>query len=108
MKYDEIVKMLDAGFTKDEIIDSMVDEKEENNDKLPIKPTESTESSNESSVNVINEAIVTALNEVKDAVQSFKNELTAMNIMNSQQQPESKSTSEQILASIINPSNEEK
>ena len=83
MKYDEIIKLLDAGYSREEIL-KMQDAPEEKQEDAP------------ASMDAI-------MSEVKDMFAEMKKELTAMNILNSRQSGEDNKTSEDILATIINP-----
>lgn len=91
MKYDEIIKLLDAGYTRDEIL---------NMQDAPAEPPEPTDEDAPEDVPVSMDAIMA---EVKDMFAEMKKELTAMNILNSRQSAEENKTSEDILANIINP-----
>ena len=90
MKYDEIIKLLDAGYTRDEIL-NMQDAPEEEQD---------TAQDEEQEESISMDAI---MSEVKDMFAEMKKELTAMNILNSRQSGEDNKTGEDILAAIINP-----
>ena len=83
MKYTEIIKLLDAGYTREEILN--MDEPEET------KPEE-TENTPSSEI----------LGELKELFTDMRKEFTAMNIMNSRRDSEAK-TGEDIIANIINP-----
>ena len=86
MKYTEIIKLLDAGYTRDEIL-AMKDE-----------PTpEPTPEPN---------GMSDLVKEMRDAFSEMRKEFTAMNIMSSRQ-PEEK-TPEDIIANIINPTRKKK
>lgn len=91
MKYDEIIKLLDAGYTREEIL-NMQDE--------PAAPANKPAAPADEPAPVTMDAI---MSEVKDMFAEMKKELTAMNILNSRQSAETERTSEDILASIINP-----
>ena len=91
MKYEEIIKLLDAGYTRDEIL-AMKDEPE------PEPTPEPTSADNSGMPDLIKE--------MRDAFSEMRKEFTAMNIMASRQ-PEEKSTDE-ILANIINPTRTKK
>lgn len=91
MKYEEIIKLLDAGYSRDEIL-QMQDTQAE--DPAPEEPKP------EDPAPVSMDAI---MSEVKDMFAEMKKELTAMNILNSRQSAEESKTSEDILANIINP-----
>ena len=91
MKYDEIIKLLDAGYSREEIL-NMQDAPEEQQEDAPEEQQEDAP--------VSMDAI---MSEVKDMFAEMKKELTAMNILNSRQSGEDNKTSEDVLASIINP-----
>lgn len=93
MKYDEIIKLLDAGYTRDEIL-AMKDEPEP-------EPTPEPEPAPAD-----NSGMPDLIKEMRDAFSEMRKEFTAMNIMASRQ-PEEKSTDE-ILANIINPTRTKK
>ena len=88
MKYEEIIKLLDAGYSRDEII-AMKDE------PTP-EPTPEPDDNGMSDL----------VKEMRDAFSEMKKEFTAMNIMASRQ-PEEK-TPEDIIANIINPTRKKK
>ena len=93
MKYEEIIKLLDAGYSRDEIL-AMKEEPAPAPDPKEPEPTPAPEP-----------ADITAgiMEEVKGMFAEMKKELTAMNIMNSRQDSDEVRTGEDILASIINP-----
>ena len=88
MNYTEIIKLLDAGYTRDEIL-KMKDEPE----PAPAPEPEPAPAP------AGNDAL---LEEVKGMFNEMRKEFTAFNIMNSQQLPQEK-TGEDIIANIINP-----
>lgn len=94
MKYEEIIKLLDAGYSRDEIL-AMKEEPAP--DAGPAEPEPAPEP--------VPAADITAgiMEEVKGMFAEMKKELTAMNIMNSRQDSDEVRTGEDILASIINP-----
>ena len=91
MKYDEIIKLLDAGYSREEIL-KMQDAPEEKQEDAPEEKQEDAPASMDA-----------IMSEVKDMFAEMKKELTAMNILNSRQSGEDNKTSEDILATIINP-----
>ena len=91
MKYDEIIKLLDAGYSREEIMAM----KEQPNDQ-----SEEPEQEEKPEENTDQFAIV--VGELKEAITSMKNEITAMNIMNSRISDETR-TGDDIIADIINP-----
>ena len=92
MKYDEIIKLLDAGYTREEILNMQDAPAEDAQDTAPADDEQNAPVS----MDVI-------MSEVKDMFAEMKKELTAMNILNSRQSAETERTSDDILASIINP-----
>ena len=94
--YAEIIKLLDAGYSREEIA--------EMEDIIDDPGDESEQGTNDNAnPSAINDAVTLALNEVRTAIEDFKKEVTAMNIINSQQKPIKETSGEEILASIINP-----
>ena len=92
MNYTDIIKLLDAGYTREQILE-MKDEPEKKEDP-------DQEEKKDPETHDIMESVMT---EVKDMFAEMKKELTAMNILNSRQEGEDIKSSEDILASIINP-----
>ena len=97
MKYDEIIKLLNAGYSREEIM-AMKDEPEEK--KSEEKKSEETSGTNE------NSGMSDLVKEMRDAFSEMRKEFTAMNIMASRQ-PEEK-TPDDIIANIINPTRKKK
>lgn len=93
MKYEEIIKLLDAGYTREEIM-------EMKNAHVDKEPEPDPDQDDPKDVSDITGEIMA---EVKDMFAEMKKELTAMNIMNSRQEGEELKTGEDILANIINP-----
>lgn len=93
MNYTDIIKLLDAGYTREQILEM----KEE---PAPDPEPAPAEDKQEPDTHDIMESVMT---EVKDMFAEMKKELTAMNILNSRQEGEEFKSSEDILASIINP-----
>ena len=92
MKYDEIIKLLDAGYTRDEIL-TMQTETSEETPPEEVAPTETPET-----------AFTEMLAEMREALADMRKEFTAFNIMQSSRPVDEKRTSEDIIANIINPS----
>ena len=88
MQYTEIIKLLDAGYTREEILAM-------NNEPTPEPTPEPAE-------NGMSELV----KEMRDAFSEMRKEFTAFNIMSSRQ-PEEK-TPEDIIANIINPTRKKK
>ena len=101
MKYDEIIKLLDAGYSREEIM-AMNEEPENvnNNAETETDPGENMNNNSDST------GMSDLVKEMRDAFSEMKKEFTAMNIMASRQ-PEEK-TPEDIIANIINPSRKKK
>lgn len=99
MKYEEIIKLLDAGYTRDEIITMGNDEtKTPDPDEKTGDSTGETKAPEETEMSGL-------VKEMRDAFAEMKKEFTAFNIMASRQ-PEEK-TPEDIIANIINPTRKE-
>ena len=93
MKYDEIIKLLDAGYTRDEILNMDTTPPEENPpEETP--PTETPEANE----------VTNMVKEMRDLVSEMRKEFTAMNILSTQRPPESEKTADEVIANIINPS----
>ena len=97
MKYDEIIKLLDAGYTRDEIL-AMKDEPKPEDPK-PEDPKPEDPKPEENGMSEL-------VKEMRDAFSEMRKEITALNIMSSRQ-PEEK-TPEDIIANIINPTRKKK
>lgn len=95
MNYTDIIKLLDAGYTREQILE-MKEPAPQEDKKEPVPQ----EDKKEPDTHDIMESVMT---EVKDMFSEMKKELTAMNILNSRQEGEEFKSSEDILASIINP-----
>lgn len=91
MNYNEIIKLLDAGYTREEILQMDVKEPEPAPEPEP-EPEPAPEPVTTDSI----------MAEVKDMFAEMRKELTAMNIMNSRLQDDHNEP-EAILANIINP-----
>ena len=98
MKYDEIIKLLDAGYSRDEIM-AMKEEPNDETEKASGSGADETEKPND------NSGMTNLVKEMRDAFAEMKKEFTAFNIMASRQ-PEEK-TPEDIIANIINPARKE-
>lgn len=98
MKYTEIIKLLDAGYTREEILN--MDEPEETKpEETKPEETKPEETKPEETENTPSSEI---LGELKELFTDMRKEFTAMNIMNSRRDSEAK-TGEDIIANIINP-----
>lgn len=91
MNYNEIIKLLDAGYSREEILQMDTKEPEPAPEPEPEPAPEPAP--------ISMDAIMT---EVKDMFAEMRKELTAMNIMNSRLQDDHNEP-EDILANIINP-----
>ena len=94
MKYDEIIKLLDAGYSRDEIL-AMKEEPAPAPDPEPTPADPEPAPAPDPAADV--------MKEMKEMFAEMKKELTAMNIMYSRQEPEDVKTGEDVLANIINP-----
>lgn len=95
MNYNEIIKLLEAGYTKEEIQEMNADGKPEET-----LPEDADEKSKESSPAV--DELSKAVSEMKKTFEGIKNEIQALNIMNSQI-ANNEISGEDIIANIINP-----
>ena len=100
MNYNEIIKLLDAGYSREEIL-AMKDEPEtmNNNSDNETDPDEKMNNNSDS-------GMTNLVKEMREAFSEMRKEFTAMNIMASRQ-PEEK-TPEDIIANIINPTRKKK
>ena len=89
MKYEEIIKLLDAGYTRDEIL-KMDEPDPKPADPKPDDPKPDT-----------NDILKGFADEVRDAIKDLTKEITAANILGSRQPAEP--DDEDIIAKIINP-----
>ena len=87
MKYDEIIKLLDAGYSREEIM--KMEDPETKPDET--KPDETKP----------DDVLKGFADEVKAAIKDLTKEITAANIMASRQQPDPDNAD--VLANIINP-----
>ena len=98
MLYTEIIKLLDAGYTRDEILAMKDEPTSEPTPEPTLEPTpEPTPEEN---------GMSELVKEMRDAFSEMRKEFTAFNIMSSRQ-PEEK-TPEDIIANIINPTRKKK
>lgn len=106
MDYKDIIKLLEAGYTRDEIMAMKADETPEektdkSTDETPEEKTDEKKSPSKD-VDFIN-GIRADLDSLKEVFTGFKNEITALNIMNSSIYQHEESADD-IIAKIINPS----
>ena len=94
MKYEEIIKLLDAGYSRDEILSMGETPEEKKPEDAPAEPKPEEQAP---------DLMAGVMEEVKGMFAEMKKELTAMNIMNSRQPADADKTSEDIIANIINP-----
>ena len=94
MKYEEIIKLLDAGYSRDEIL-AMKEE--------PAPAPDPEPTPNDPEPTPAPDPAADVMKEMKEMFAEMKKELTAMNILNSRQESDEVRTGEDILASIINP-----
>ena len=99
MKYDEIIKLLDAGYSREEIL-AMKD------DETKTSETETSDAPETVETETPETGMSELVKEMRDAFAEMKKEFTAFNIMSSRQ-PEEK-TPEDIIANIINPTRTKK
>ena len=100
MKYEEIITLINAGYTKEDILAMQTEETQDQTDteETQEKPVTEDGTTFDSSV------IADSLNEIKTTFEEMKKEFIAMNIMNSKIESTEQSADD-ILAEIINPFN---
>lgn len=99
-KYNEIIKLLDAGFTRDEILAM------EEQEQTPSPEPETPEQTEEPSVPQAENAIMQAVNTMLEKMDRKLTELQAANIYSSQQPggaDQHEKTAEEALEEIIRP-----
>lgn len=99
MKVEEIIKLLDAGYSKDEIM-AMNKEPEQQEESQEPEQEEQPEPEQQSEQQ---EDMTAAVSEFKSAIEDLKKEFIAANIMASNQAGEKEVTAETAVANIINP-----
>lgn len=107
MQYTEIIKLLDAGYSREEIL-AMKDEPttEESKTEETNNNSENNQDPDEKMNNNSDFGMSDLVKEMRDAFSEMRKEFTAFNIMSSRQ-PEEK-TPEDIIANIINPTRKKK
>lgn len=88
MKYEEIIKLLDAGYTREEIL-NMETEPAAPDEPKPDEPKP--------------DEVSETLKEMRDMFSEMKKEFTAMNILSTQRPKEPEKTGDEVIANIINP-----
>ena len=101
MKYQEIIKLLDAGYSRDEIL-KMQDEKEDPKPEEKKEDPKPEEKKEDPKPEEKEDPIADTLKGIKDMFADMKKEFTAMNILNSQREDVEK-TADDYIANIINP-----
>lgn len=111
MEYLEIIKLLDAGYTKEEIMkmeEKNVSGLNSADDPKEPEPKEPEPKEPEPKEPDTNQFMTEALKEIKEAFEDIRKEIQAAYIMAARQAPEVQPTSEDIIANIINPFKREK
>ena len=93
MKYEEIIKLLDAGYSREEILAMKEPEPAPDPEPTPADPEPAP----------VPDPAADVMKEMKEMFAEMKKELTAMNILNSRQESDEVKTGEDVLANIINP-----
>lgn len=89
MKYEEIIKLLDAGYSRSEILEM---------NEAPAEETPAPDAPAPAADNVSE-----VLSEMKEMFNEMRKEFTAMNILSASQPAETERTPDEIMATIINP-----
>lgn len=103
MEYKEIIKLLDAGYSREEIMQMQHDPEAGEPAELGAGEPEAGEPAEPEAATDGAEELTNAISEMKKMFSDFTKEITAMNIMNSQQPPDSANTVDDIIANIISP-----
>jgi len=99
MEYKEIIKLLDAGYSREEIMQMQQDPEAGE----PAGEPEAGEPAEPEAAADGAEELTAAISEMKKMFSDFTKEITAMNIMNSQQPADSTNTVDDVIANIISP-----
>lgn len=100
MEYKEIIKLLDAGYSREEIMQMQHDP--EAGEQAAGEPEAGEQAEPEATADG-SEELTAAISEMKKMFSDFTKEITAMNIMNSQQPADSANTVDDVIANIISP-----
>ena len=92
MKVEEIIKLVNAGYTKEEINNMVLPEVEPETEVIPEEPKPATEETVVNSLQVMTEGISKAIIQ----------ELQKQNVMNSNQKEDTITPSEDIIATVLN------
>lgn len=106
MDYKEIIKLLDAGYSREDIL--QMQEGTGADKGTAAGAGEGTAAGAGEGATAGADELNTAIKDMKEMFKEFTKEITAMNIMNSQQSADSTNTAEEILANIINPTTNKK
>ena len=109
MDYKEIIRLLDAGYTRDEILQMSDNSGSDTGaDESATSGTDESDASgaDESAASGADE-LNAAISEMKSMFSDFTKEITAMNIMNSQRGIDNENSVEDIIANIISPKRKE-
>lgn len=101
MKYEEVIKLLDAGYSRDEIL-AMKEEPAPAPGPEPT-PKDPEPAPKDPEPAPAPDPAADVMKEMKEMFAEMKKELTAMNILNSRQESDDVRTGEDVLANIINP-----
>ena len=102
MKYEEVIKLLNAGYSRDEIL-AMKDEPAPAPGPEPAPAPGPEPTPDDPEPAPAPDPAADVMKEMKEMFAEMKKELTAMNIMNSRQESDEVKTGEDVLANIINP-----
>lgn len=100
MEYKEIIKLLDAGYSREEIMQMQQDP--EAGEQAAGEPEAGEQAEPETAADG-SEELTAAISEMKKMFSDFTKEITAMNIMNSQQSADIANTVDDVIANIISP-----
>jgi len=104
MDYKEIIRLLDAGYSREEILQMGEDAGADTGaDEGADEGADTGSDEGAAGANELNAAIT----EMKSMFADFTKEITAMNIMNSQRGADNENSVEDIIANIISPKQKE-
>ena len=105
MDYKEIIKLLDAGYSREDIL--QMQEGTGADEGAAAGADEGAAAGADEGASGADE-LNAAIKDMKDMFTEFTKEITAMNIMNSQQSADATNTAEEIIANIISPTTKNK
>lgn len=100
MDYKEIIKLLDAGYSREDILQM---QEGTGADEGASGADTGSDAAAAAGADTGADELNAAIKDMKEMFTEFTKEITAMNIMNSQQSADKTNTAEEIIANIISP-----